>query len=105
MLERNAACVLSDSGTVQEECCIYQVPNVTLRDTTERPETIECGSNVLSGADPETIVRCASAVLSERAGWSVPAEYLAENVSSTVLRILLGHTHSSWHIPRPGQGG
>ena len=105
MLERNAACVLSDSGTVQEECCIYQVPNVTLRDTTERPETVECGSNVLSGADPETIVRCASTVLSDRTGWSVPAEYLAEHVSSTVLRILLSHTNSSWRISSSGQGG
>jgi UDP-N-acetylglucosamine 2-epimerase (non-hydrolysing) len=35
-LERNAFCVLSDSGTVQEECAIFKVPNVTLRDVTER---------------------------------------------------------------------
>ncbi len=49
-LERDARCVLTDSGTVQEECCIMRVPAVTLRDTTERPETIECGSNVLSGS-------------------------------------------------------
>ena len=48
-LERNARCVLTDSGTVQEECCIFGVPTVTMRDTTERPETVECGSNVLSG--------------------------------------------------------
>ena len=46
------ACVLTDSGTVQEECCIMGVPTVTVRDTTERPETIECGSNVLSGVEP-----------------------------------------------------
>ena len=41
--------MLTDSGTVQEECCILGVPAVTVRDTTERPETVECGSNVLSG--------------------------------------------------------
>ena len=41
-LEQNAYCVLSDSGTVQEECAIFKVPNVTLRDVTERPETLEC---------------------------------------------------------------
>src|SRR5260221_3095968 len=40
-LEQNAFCVLSDSGTVQEECCIFKVPNVTIRDVTERPETLE----------------------------------------------------------------
>ena len=40
-LERPPICVLSDSGTVQEECCIFGVPNVTLRDVTERAETVE----------------------------------------------------------------
>ena len=50
-LEQSAFCVLTDSGTVQEETCILGVPNVTLRDVTERPETIECGSNVLAGCD------------------------------------------------------
>ena len=49
-LEQSAFCVLSDSGTVQEETCIMGVPNVTMRDVTERPETIECGSDVLAGA-------------------------------------------------------
>ena len=51
-LERHARCVLSDSGTVQEECCIFMVPAVTIRDVTERPETIDCGSNVLVGRRP-----------------------------------------------------
>ena len=50
---RRAAACSRDSGTVQEECCIFGVPNVTLRDVTERPETIECGSNILTGADPD----------------------------------------------------
>ncbi len=90
-LERNAFCVLSDSGTVQEECCIFNVPNVTLRDVTERPETIECGSNILSGADPESVLRCVMSVLDQKSPWKIPAEYLAENVSSTVAKILMGH--------------
>lgn len=89
-LEKNAFCVLSDSGTVQEECCIFHVPNVTLRDVTERPETVECGSNMLSGADPDTILRCARTVLSRKPDWPVPAEYLAEDVTQTVAKILLG---------------
>ena len=89
-LEENARCVLSDSGTVQEECCIFRVPNVTLRDVTERPETIECGSNVLSGADPEAILRCVEAVLGQKPDWRIPWEYLAENVSDTVVKILMG---------------
>ena len=89
-LERNARCVLSDSGTVQEECAIFRVPNVTLRDTTERPETIECGSNILSGAEADTIVRCVKTVLARGTEWNPPPEYLVKNVSETVVRIVLG---------------
>jgi len=90
-LERSAACVLSDSGTVQEECCIYRIPNVTLRDVTERPETIECGSNVLSGAYPEDMLRAVRIALDSRGSWSPPREYLAEDVVSTVVGIVLGY--------------
>ncbi|MCF7855117.1 MAG: UDP-N-acetylglucosamine 2-epimerase (non-hydrolyzing) [Candidatus Pacebacteria bacterium] len=90
-LEKNAKCVLSDSGTVQEECCILRVPNVTLRDVTERPETIECGSNVLAGADPETVRRLVDLVVNRECNWTPPPEYLARDVSETVLNIALGH--------------
>jgi UDP-N-acetylglucosamine 2-epimerase (non-hydrolysing) len=90
-LERNARCVLSDSGTVQEECCLYEVANVTIRDVTERPETLECGSNMLSGAEPGDVLRCVRTVLEREPDWEVPAEYLASHVSSTVIKILLGY--------------
>ena len=92
-LEQNAFCVLSDSGTVQEECCIFRVANVTIRDVTERPETIECGSNMLSGADPDTILQCVRVVLDQKCNWSVPHEYLEKHVSNTVIKILLGYLH------------
>lgn len=62
-LEKHAACVLTDSGTVQEECCIFRIPSVTLSDTKERPETIEAGSNIHSGADPDAILRCLDFIL------------------------------------------
>jgi UDP-N-acetylglucosamine 2-epimerase (non-hydrolysing) len=90
-LEQNARCVISDSGTVQEECCVFHAPNVTIRDVTERPETIECGSNVLSGADPESVLRCVRVVLSQKSDWTVPPEYLVPNVSDVVARIMLGY--------------
>jgi UDP-N-acetylglucosamine 2-epimerase (non-hydrolysing) len=90
-LERNAFCVLSDSGTVQEECCIYRIPNVTIRDVTERPETVEAGSNMLSGADPDDVARCVRTVLAARGSWSVPREYTVESVSTTVAKIVLGY--------------
>jgi UDP-N-acetylglucosamine 2-epimerase (non-hydrolysing) len=90
-LERNARAVLSDSGTVQEECCIFKIPNVTLRDVTERPETIECGSNILSGANPQKILLCLDLVLSREPGWTAPEEYLRKNVSDVIVNLLLGH--------------
>jgi UDP-N-acetylglucosamine 2-epimerase (non-hydrolysing) len=92
-LEKNAFCVLSDSGTVQEECCILRIPNVTLRDVTERPETVECGSNILSGASPGSVLRCVRTVLDQEPRWTVPPEYLERNVSQTVVRLLLGYSH------------
>ncbi len=89
-LEKNALCVVSDSGTVQEECCIFKVANVTIRDVTERPETLECGSNILCGASPEVIIRCVEVVLDQGCCWNAPPEYLAPEVSSTVVKILMG---------------
>ena len=88
-LESHARCVLTDSGTVQEECCIMGVPTVTVRDTTERPETIECGSNVLSGTDPDAIRRCLRLMVEESRSWEPPPEYLIEAVSGTVMNVLL----------------
>ena len=48
-LEANSKLNITDSGGVQEESCILKVPCVTLRDNTERPETLEVGSNILVG--------------------------------------------------------
>ncbi|MCK5133668.1 MAG: UDP-N-acetylglucosamine 2-epimerase (non-hydrolyzing) [Candidatus Sabulitectum sp.] len=92
-LEKNAKCVLSDSGTVQEECCIFKVPTVTLRDVTERPETIDCGSNVLAGGNPDKILELTELVTSSSPSWDPPSEYLAPDVSSTVVRIVTGYLH------------
>ena len=89
-LERSAFCILSDSGTVQEEACIFGVPNVTIREVTERPETIDCGSNLLSGSNPDDIVRHVSLVTQNGTGWQPPREYLAPLVAETVLRIVTG---------------
>jgi len=55
-LEKNAKVVLTDSGGVQEETCILGTPCVTLRDNTERPETIDVGSNILAGTIPKNII-------------------------------------------------
>jgi UDP-N-acetylglucosamine 2-epimerase (non-hydrolysing) len=90
-LERAAFCLISDSGTVQEECCIFRVPNVTIRDVTERPETVECGSNILAGAQTEFILKCVRTVSKMSNAWTPPPEYLEPNVSSTVAKIVLSY--------------
>jgi UDP-N-acetylglucosamine 2-epimerase (non-hydrolysing) len=90
-LEQSAFCVLTDSGTVQEETCIMRVPNVTIRDVTERPETIDCGSNVLAGCDPQTIGELVRLVTDRPPKWQIPPEYLAPDVANTVTQIVLSH--------------
>ncbi len=90
-LEKAAFCVLTDSGTVQEECCIFHVAAVTMRDTTERPETIECGSNVLAGCDADRILAAVDAVTQRPFDWTVPREYLDPHVSEKVVRFVLGN--------------
>jgi UDP-N-acetylglucosamine 2-epimerase (non-hydrolysing) len=88
-LEQSAFCCLSDSGTVQEETCIFGIPNVTIRDVTERPETVECGSNFVAGTDPDSILRAVSIVTSASPSWTPPREYLATSVAETCCRVLL----------------
>jgi UDP-N-acetylglucosamine 2-epimerase (non-hydrolysing) len=90
-LEKNALAVLTDSGTVQEECAIFKVPNVTIRDVTERPETIECGSNILCGGDPNAILAAAGIAIAHTSSWEAPAEYEVSNVANITTKIVLGH--------------
>ncbi|MCK5772207.1 MAG: UDP-N-acetylglucosamine 2-epimerase, partial [Thermoplasmata archaeon] len=71
-LESSARLVLTDSGGLQEETCILGVPCVTLRDNTERPETIDVGSNVLAGTDPENILKMGRQMMKVKGDWENP---------------------------------
>ena len=71
-LEANAKLILTDSGGVQEESCILKVPCVTLRDNTERPETIEAGSNILVGVDRDKILEGVKKMQSKDRNWMNP---------------------------------
>ncbi len=90
-LEKHATLVLTDSGTVQEECAIFRVPVITIRDSTERPETVEAGSNIVASTDPDRILAAATYLKTRGATgtWDPPAEYLERNVSEKIARILL----------------
>lgn len=72
LLEANARLALTDSGGVQEETCILGVPCVTLRDNTERPETIAVKSNLLSGANAQSIAEKVRIMLNRGNGWEIP---------------------------------
>lgn len=89
-LEANAKAVISDSGTVQEECCLLGVPSLTIRESTERHETIECGSNILVGTNFLKIEEAFNTITKWDIKWQPPADYVVANVSDIVINILLG---------------
>lgn len=71
-LHQHALVVLTDSGGLQEEACSLRVPCVTLRDNTERPESVAVGANVLAGAEPDRIVEAARAMIAKPRDWPNP---------------------------------
>ncbi len=87
-LEANAKLILTDSGAVQEEACILKVPCVTLRDNTERPETIDVGGNILAGTNPEKILECSRIMLNKERNWENP---LGDGkAGDKILKIIIG---------------
>ncbi len=87
-LEANAALVMTDSGGIQEETCILKVPCVTLRNNTERPETVSVGSNVVAGTQPENIVKSVVKMLNVERKWQNP--FGDGQTARRILDILLG---------------
>jgi UDP-N-acetylglucosamine 2-epimerase (non-hydrolysing) len=90
-LEKNSFMAITDSGTVQEEMCLFQKPTVTIRDTTERPETVWCGSNTVSGLTTTQIVTCYKKMKDTFLDWTLPQGYNKDNVSDTVINIIFSN--------------
>ncbi|WP_142859577.1 non-hydrolyzing UDP-N-acetylglucosamine 2-epimerase [Salinigranum halophilum] len=93
LLEQSASIILTDSGGVQEEACILQTPCVTLRDNTERPETLDVGSNLLAGVDPNEILTCAREMIDSEHNWDNP--FGDGTASEQILNISCGKTRKS----------
>lgn len=83
--EAGARLVLTDSGGVQEECCILGVPCVTLRDSTERWETLDIKANVLAGHSSARILAAAKEMTARKARWENP--YGDGHASERILAI------------------
>ena len=82
----NARMVFTDSGGVQQEACIHQIPTVTLRENTEWVETLEDGANRLAGTDAARIAAAAQEAMAMDGPWPIPfgdgraAEYILDAV-------------------------
>jgi UDP-N-acetylglucosamine 2-epimerase (non-hydrolysing) len=91
-LETEAAAVVTDSGGIQEETTALQVPCFTLRANTERPVTIELGTNTLLGLDPERLREIPSLLASPKPGGIPPLwdGRAGERAADAVERLLVG---------------
>ncbi len=85
-LEAGARLALTDSGGVQEEACILGVPCVTLRENTERPETLDVGANVLAGTVSQRIMDGARNMLEAGESWKNP--FGDGNAGQRIIQIL-----------------
>lgn len=85
-LEANARLALTDSGGVQEEACILGVPCVTLRENTERPETVDVGANMLAGTESQRIMDCARKMIGTDEVWKNP--FGEGNTGQRIIQIL-----------------
>ena len=94
-LQKNAFCVLSDSGTLSEESAMSRFAGVLIRTSTERPEALDMGSVVLGGIDTETILQAIELAVSIRENgdaFELNADYCQKNVSLKVVKILQSYT-------------
>ena len=92
-LQLNAFCVLSDSGTIQEESSIMGFPAIQVRENSERPEAFDEGGLILSGLDKNVILQAIDITTKQVAAgekFNIPRNYRDTNVSSKVLRLVVG---------------
>ncbi len=95
MLQMNAYCVLSDSGTLSEESAMLDFPGVLIRTSTERPEVLDKGTIVIGGIreeDVERAVELAVAMFENGEELAMPSDYSDTNVSVKVVKLIQSYT-------------
>lgn len=110
-LQTQARCTLSDSGTISEEAAILGFPAVTLRESIERPESLDTGSMVMTGLDPRGLVEAITVAVAQAAteGMPCPADYRITDTSRRVVNFILStvRRHHEWaglRLPDTGAG-
>jgi UDP-N-acetylglucosamine 2-epimerase (non-hydrolysing) len=95
-LQMNAACVISDSGTITEESSILGFPAVTIRQAHERPEGMDEGTLIMCGLEEQRVMKSVEIVMSQFAEhhgrFRTVEDYNVDNVSHKVIRIILSYT-------------
>ena len=94
-LQRNAFCVVSDSGTIAEEASFFKFPAVSVRTSTERPEALDKGNMIIGSINTEQVLQAVAMAVEMNAageiGVDVP-DYVDVNVSAKVVRIIQSYT-------------
>jgi UDP-N-acetylglucosamine 2-epimerase (non-hydrolysing) len=99
-LQLNAKCVISDSGTISEESLIQGFPAITIRDSMERPEALDCGGIVMTGINHSEVISGIN--LATRKDWrlnsQIPVEYEVADCSRRVINFMFStmSRHSEW---------
>lgn len=95
-LQMEAACVVSDSGTITEESSLLNLPAITIRNAHERPEGMDVGTLIMSGLDPEHVLDAVKVVMAQHQRGPVSKrpvpDYEAVNVAQQVLRVVMSYT-------------
>ena len=98
-LEANAKLILTDSGGIQEEACIMRVPCVTLRDNTERPESVAVGANLIAGVAHDKIFQSAKIMIKKRRDWKNP--FGDGKSAERIVDVLLGVKSKTRELMKP----
>ena len=88
-LVKNSKCVITDSGGITEETTVMGIPCMTLRDNTERPETIKINANYLSMLDEKKIINRLNKIFSNKVSWQ--SHPYGKNVSNKIVKIILNY--------------
>ena len=96
-LQSESLCIISDSGTIAEEASLLNLPAINFREATERPESIDAGTVIISGTKKENVMQSIKIVINQQKDktsfFSKIDDYNGGYVSKKILRIVLGYVN------------